>query len=246
MTRKILTCLIAASLFFCLSCSDDDDNGTDPQRLTGSGDLATVERTLPGVHSVSLITVGTVTVARGSQQSVEITLDDNLLEYLETEVADGELRIKFDAAVNPQDFELRVELTMTDLEALSLVGVGTVSTTNLFQVDSVYVSLTGVGTVNLEVDTDKLVSVLTGVGTVALSGEAENMKVTHSGVGNLAAFGLQAEDATITQTGVGDSQVYVNGHLDVTITGAGSVFYKGSPEFGTITVTGVGQLINAN
>ncbi|MFH2055645.1 MAG: head GIN domain-containing protein [bacterium] len=246
MTRKILTCLIAATLLLCLSCSDDDDDSTNPQRLTGSGVLTTVERTLPTFHSVALITVGNVILTSGNQQSVEITIDDNLLEYLETEVSGGELRVKFDDAVDPQDFELRVEITMTDLQSISLVGVGTISSLNMFTVDSVYVSLTGVGTVNLEVDTDKLVSVMTGVGTIALSGEAENMMVTHSGVGHLAAFGLKAGSARITQTGVGDSEVYVEDHLDVTITGAGSVYYKGSPEFGTITITGVGQLINAN
>lgn len=244
MLLRRISIIICLGLLLCLA-GCDNDNGASPDRVTGSGKLVTAVRTVPHFSSVAMTAAGDIEITSGETQSVSVRIDDNLLQYLKTEVSDGELRIEIDNSINPQDYDLTVEITMTDLQSLTLTGAGTIVGKSMFVGDSVSVTMTGVGTIVLNVECDKLVTILTGVGTVSLSGSAGELDVTNSGVGNLAAFGLESDRAKIVTTGIGDCEVYVNDDLDVTITGTGSVYYKGSPSI-YAAITGIGMLVDAN
>lgn len=87
---------------------------------------------------------------------------------------------------------------------------------------------------------------LAGVGDFVLSGtDQDELTINFTGVGNIKAFDMKVGTCYITSTGVGDCEVNVINLLDVTITGIGSVYYKGNPTI-TSDVTGLGQLIDAN
>lgn len=70
------------------------------------------------------------------------------------------------------------------------------------------------------------------------------MNSTFSGAGNILAFDLISETTIISLSGTGKAEVYVDQLLDVTITGAGSVYYKGKPTI-IQNITGSGSLIDA-
>ena len=85
-----------------------------------------------------------------------------------------------------------------------------------------------------------------GVGNFTLSGsDQDNLSITLTGVGDVKSFDMRAGSCKIKLTGVGNCQVYAINKLDVTITGVGSVLYKGTPQI-ISNISGLGQLINAN
>ena len=87
---------------------------------------------------------------------------------------------------------------------------------------------------------------LSGVGDFILAGDDQDvLTIDFIGVGNVEAFDMKVGTCYITLTGVGNCEVYVEDILDVTITGVGIVYYKGNPAI-TSSITGIGQLINAN
>lgn len=87
---------------------------------------------------------------------------------------------------------------------------------------------------------------LTGVGNFYLSGDDQDeLSIYVTGVGSVNAFELRVGTCEITFTGVGSCEVYVMNKLNVTISGIGNVFYKGSPEISS-SLTGLGKLIDAN
>lgn len=87
---------------------------------------------------------------------------------------------------------------------------------------------------------------LVGVGNFELSGDfQEELSFSLTGVGNVDAYELEVGICTIVSTGVGDCKVNVRDELNVTISGVGTVYYRGNPAI-TQSVTGMGNLVNDN
>jgi hypothetical protein len=213
--------------------------------IYGSGNPTTIAPQLPAFKSVNLMAVGNVRLTAGPEQAVSITIDDNIAPYLSTIVTGQELQISTEPGVNLQDYDLTVDLTMTDVERLSLTGVGSISGQSIFTADRISLSLSGVGNISLDIEVEELVTTVLGVGNVSLAGYARSHDCVHSGLGLLDAFAMVSDTATLIMSGAGDAKVYVDSLLNVTITGVGSVYYKGDPEI-NVTITGLGQLLNAN
>jgi hypothetical protein len=226
------------------ACSDGD-NPITRDEITGSGVMTTVGRTLPDFQTVIFTTVGDVNLTSGAEQVVSITVDDNISDYIITTVENGILTIGSDPNVNVKEFDLTVNLTMTDLEKLSLVGVGQFAGTNQFESGNIDISLSGVGNIIINLNTDFLNTSLSGVGNVVLTGGVDMHQCINSGIGDINAFGLESDTTVAVLSGIGSISVYVTDSLDVTLTGVGSLYYRGSPSI-TQNVTGYGQVINAN
>ncbi len=246
MFKKLLILLCLTPALMLISCSDDDNPESPPTQITGSGDPASELRTLPEFHAVTLSTVGTVWVSVGQAQSVRIQVDDNVMDYIITTVVNGELFITSDPSVSLSDFDLYVTLATTDLEGLTLTGVGTMeSEGNILDLDSFYVNLSGVGNINVRLLADYMRSTLSGVGDVSVEGSVNFHRIIHSAVGTITAYECSTDTTVAVLSGIGNAQVFVNDYLNVTIGGRGSLYYMGMPDI-TSVITGTGQLIDAN
>ena len=81
-----------------------------------------------------------------------------------------------------------------------------------------------------------------GVGSINVSsGSSSNLEIVHSGVGNIDAQNFQVENIIITHSGVGRSSVWATSSLSGTLSGVGSIRYRGSPTV-NVSRTGVGSI----
>jgi len=234
----------ALIILLIISCKETPTSSSS-EIIIGSGTLLTEVRSLAPFHSVDLYTVGKVNVTYGNVQEVSVTANDNILEFVQTTVSNGKLIIDLEPGNRFSDLNLTLDLTMTDLEELSNSSAGLITGKNKFIVDSVSLDLSGAGEISLELEADQLNSSLSGAGNIVLSGTVSSHRVEHSGVGNLLAFDLITATTIINLSGVGRAEVYVNQLLDVTISGVGSVYYKGHPTI-IQNITSSGSLIDAN
>jgi len=244
MMRKSLGVICSIFVMLIMSCKDNP-TVSSPEVIVGSGNLVTEVRTLAPFHSVVLNTVGNANLRYGAAQAVSVTVNDNIMEYIRTTVSDGTLIIDVETGHRFTNFNLTVDIIMTDLEKLSNSSAGSINGKNKFPVDSVRLDLSGAGEIGLKLEVDQLNSSLSGAGNIVLSGNVASHQIAHSGAGNLLAFDLITETTTISLSGAGKEEVHVNQLLDVTISGAGSVYYKGHPTI-IQNITGSGSLIDAN
>ncbi|UCE24414.1 MAG: DUF2807 domain-containing protein [Candidatus Zixiibacteriota bacterium] len=247
MVKKLLILLCLTPALMLVSCSDDDDKPVSPSTpTTGSGNLVSETRTLPTFHSVTLTAVGSIRVSRGTTQSVGIEVDDNIMDYILTSVVNGVLIISSDPSVSLSDYDLSVTLTMTDLESLTLAGVGSIISEGApLEADSIYLYLTGVGDISIHCEASYISSTFTGVGNLILMGSVDYQRIVHSAVGTISAYECSSDTTVAVLTGIGNVQVFVNDYLNVIIGGRGSLYYMGTPQI-TSVITGSGQVIDAN
>jgi len=243
--KKLSLLPIIVLLTLSISCSSNN-SPTKPQDIVGSVTPTTVTRTVPAFHSVMLRIPAEVNLTYGTEQAVMVTIDDNLLDYLQTLDSSGILIIRFDESVSISQYELTVDLAMTDLQAITCASAGSITGTNKFEVDAVSLVLSGTGSIDLELEANQLLSVITGTGDINLVGTADVHNIVISGVGNMRTFGFVTGICNVVISGTSNTEITVTSVLDVVISGIGSVYYKGHPPTINVVITGTGSVIDSN
>ena len=142
---------------------------------------------------------------------------------------------------SPQTVVLKAQQNIIDVMTYEVVGqtlkVGVEDNVSLGNHEEIRFDITVPSITNIG---------LIGVGNYILSGDDQDeLTINLIGVGNVDAYDMKVGTCVISSIGVGDCKVHVLDELTVTITGVGNVYYKGTPSI-TSSVTGLGQLINAN
>ena len=103
--------------------------------------------------------------------------------------------------------------------------------------------VSGSGKATLAITGANTVSIgISGSGKVIASGSAKVIKTSISGSGEVLAADLQVDRCDIRISGSGDVQVNVKSELDATISGSGSVSYRGNPTHVNSHASGSGKV----
>ncbi len=189
--------------------------------IKGSGISKTEARVVADFKSVSSEAVGDVNVTIGDSQSVEVTMDDNLLPLLVTEVVDGELKIRTTGSFNTS-IGLKVKITTPSLDSIRSSGVGNVKIDGL--------------------DSEQFAIGISGVGSVSANGKVQNLNVTVSGVGSADLDELVAENVSVTVSGVGGAEVYASKSVNASTSGVGNIKVLGNPAEKKESKSGIGSI----
>jgi hypothetical protein len=211
--------------------------------INGSGDIVKESRDVSGFDKVEFSGFGRVLVTQGNQEFLTIEVDDNLLQYIDTDVAGNTLKIDFDDNIvpRPTDSTIIFELGVIDLSSIVISGAGSFEIEKL-TVDELDVTMSGAGKIDIdEIEATELTVVVTGAGNVNISGTVEVQEIRISGVGDFNALDLESQETTVNISGAGDADVWAHDELDITISGAGSVSYYGDPAVSQ-SVSGLGSI----
>jgi carbon monoxide dehydrogenase subunit G len=201
--------------------------------VTGSGNIVSEPREVSNFTAVVLSGSGNLTVTQGDNETLTVEADDNLMEWIETEVRSGTLHLGFRSGVNIINTSGAVEyrLTVRDLSALTVSGSGNARAQNLVG-EAVTITVSGSGEVEIEKLTASTVNVvISGSGDVDVNGgAAEQQAITVSGSGQYRAADLPSESANVQISGSGDATLWIVEMLDIVVSGSGNVEYYGAPQ----------------
>jgi Putative auto-transporter adhesin, head GIN domain len=206
------TNLFAVCLLFALA-------GCDVGGIRGNGHMVTQERKLDPYINVDAGGAFRIEWHSGPP-AVSVTIDENLMKYVEMEVRDRVLYVRTTRYIRPRH-SIKVVLTSNTLEGASFSGA---SQLNAHQ-------LTG----------SKFYLETSGASKATLDGAVDELIASITGAGDLRAESLQTKTAQISVTGAGDARVAVSDNLKVSITGAGKVEYIGDPHIQR-EITGAGSI----
>jgi len=243
--------LLIIMIIFTTSCDDNscpvcnDSHSWNSNNIKGSGNIIEQERTVPFFNSINHATVGQVNLTYGNTQQVIVNADDNIQQYVRTNVQDNTLQINIDSEYGLTDFTLSIDIIMTDLKSLAANSAGNIRSTNTFIADNVYLHLNSAGNIQLNLETKDLHSNISSAGNLFLRGKADNHYAGLYSAGNLYAYDLETSTCIIGVNSAGSAFINVNDYLDATLTSLGSVFYTGYPQI-TQSINSIGRVINSN
>jgi hypothetical protein len=221
--KNLFVLLLPVALIFS-SC-----NFISGKKVRGKGELRTESRTVGSFSGVSSSGAFDIYVASGAQE-VKIEAEDNLLEYIETYVSDGLLRVRTKEGFRLSPTKtLKIYVTNPTFNKIHSSGSGNIIGQNkVSSPDKLEVSVSGSADVNLEVDAPEVESEISGSGNTDLKGTTKKFETSISGSGNVRAMDLMSEETDVRITGSGDVSVFASVKLTVRVTGSGNVRYKGN------------------
>ncbi len=231
-----ISCLMVFLLVACRACSN----------IKGSGNLTTQARPVSNFDRVSLSGSGKLILSQGEKESLTVTADDNIMQYIETEVRGGTLHLGLNfpslSRISPSQ-AIRFTLTMKDIAGLDVSGSGSIEAESI-DTDQLKIDVSGSGDVSLDsLTAEKLKVYISGSGKVNLAGRGETTKqiVDISGSGQYQAGKLRSQTVEVTISGSGEATVWAIDSLETQISGDGLVAYYGHPSVNSSN-SGSGQL----
>lgn len=233
---------IACVLLVLQGCYVDlNDNGFGCKNAHGR--TITESRTPAAFHSITNAIGANLVIRQDAGHQVEITTQESVMDDISLRVWNGELIIESNRCFRNANIDIFI--TSPEISAVNNIGSGDVLGDNVWYSDRLFLSLTGSGTIDAEIESDQLFAEITGSGNMKLFGSAARSDVKISGSGNIASFNLQSDQQEIEIRGSGNCEVSTTDLLDVKISGSGNVFYKGNPTIYT-DISGSGGVFAAN
>ena len=218
------------------------------KKVKGNGNMVTIERSTADYDRIAVAGWFDVELVSGTEGQLTLRGEENLLEYIKTEVNDNKLTIKVKNGVNlkPSSWGngggIKVTVPIEEVESVNLSGSGDIVGSTVIKTDNFSTKLSGSGDVSLEIEAEIVEATLSGSGDINLSGNTGELEVRVSGSGDVKAFELIANKVEATISGSADVKVTANEELIARVSGSGDIRYKGDPKKIDSKASGSGEI----
>ena len=211
--------------------------------ISGNGNVKKETRnpgTFTKIHSSGS---ADVVITSGSDCSVTVEDDDNLLPYMETVVENETLQIHYRDGISVTNDHAKIYVTAPTLSDVTTSGTSDIILSDVLRNPAkISFHSSGTGNIDGEVDAPAISVSLSGTSTVKLQGRTKDFDCQISGVGHADCGNLESENTKVNVSGVGDAHVFASVRLDATVSGTGNVYYRGNPQNPQIHTSGVGSI----
>lgn len=185
-----------------------------------------------------------VEITKGSKDEIRLESNGFDLSKVITELDGKRLEIKLEKG-NYKNVDIKVFITVRELESVGNGGSGDMRINSDFGADSFNIGLSGSGTITAKnINAGKINIGMSGSGKMVIEGgRAEDANIGQSGSGDLEAMNFVAEKVKIGKSGSGDTSITVVDSFTVGSSGSGNVYYKGNPEKQSIGISGSSKVI---
>jgi Protein of unknown function (DUF2807). len=177
-------------------------------KTRGSGNLQTEKRDVAGFSRIKASGAVTVEVTSQKDFLVEVEADDNLLQYVKTDVRGETLRIYTKGRFKTKN-PIRVRINIPQIESLDISGASKAVLTN--------------------VKNESLTLEASGASKIAVEGETSELKIDLSGASRIDTENLKASNVTVEASGASSAIIFADGEINAHASGASSIRYVGEP-----------------
>jgi hypothetical protein len=198
--------------------------------VEGHGNVVKKERKTDSFTGVKVSSGIDVYLRQGNNETVIVEADENLHEYILTEVHGGVLNVY--SEYNIRDAERkRVYVTMKDIKSVRTTSAGDVIGEGPVNSEKLELSASSAGDIKLEVHAKTIDLDISSSGDMTLTGETDLLRADLSSAGDLNAYDLKSREADISVSSAGDADIYVSERITARASSAGDINYKGDPKY---------------
>jgi len=261
MFRKSSTTLLGVAALLTLAlapvgCGGLFDSG---ETISASGQLVTESYDFTGFSDVEASSAFDVEIESGDAFAVEVTVDDNIVEFLDVNRSGDALRIGLKGSNSYRNPTLQAQVTMPTLDRIKLTGASSAaadafSSDDRFEVDvsgassvrcsnivsgSATFKLQGASSVECrDLETGDVSADLEGASRIDLTGSGQDADLKAQGASKISMGDLTVADANVELSGASEAAINVSGALDVDLAGSSDLTYVGEPQIGEVQMAG--------
>ena len=188
---KILKTIVT-TLIICLTIQA---NAWD-KKIKGNGNVVTENRTTADYEKIAVGGSFDVTLIDGKEGELTIKIEDNLKQYLITEVKDGTLKVQWKKGVNIYTKKgVTITIPFEQINAVSLAGSGNITTKKTISSHDLVLKVAGSGDLDLDVKASDLTAKIAGSGDIRVN-VTGSLKARVAGSGDITYKGRPAKEDT--------------------------------------------------
>ncbi|WP_229329628.1 head GIN domain-containing protein [Flavobacterium ammonificans] len=235
---KKLTVLLAL-----ISISIASAQNWDKEKVKENGVQTTINRATESYDKIATTGSFNIELVSGNEGAITIKGDENIINYIVTEVIDNELKVYFkkNKSYNYKQ-EITIIIPFEEISEISFTGSGNMITKNAIIASDFEVKMAGSGDCTLEINAKNIVANIAGSGNLNLSGTVENLEAKTAGSGDLNCDKLISQNADVAVSGKGSLEVNCTNNLIARVAGSGNIRYKGKPKTIDTKVAGSGDI----
>lgn len=140
---------------------------------------------------------------------------------------------------------MKVYVSVKNINELQVNGLGKIISENSLSAPALNLSVSGSGSIDLDLKGDYLKAEVSGSGKIMLKGYATSIDALVSGSGAIQAFNCTLDNAKVKVSGSGDCEVNVANSIEALVLGSGNIKHKGNTKTTTKKVYGSGTVERA-
>jgi hypothetical protein len=257
-TGVVLTvlCLVLTSASFSTGCES-------LYLVVGSGRIVSQDFSLGGFSRISANWTFDVEVSQGLAYRVNVTVDENLLSYLEVTRDGDTLKLEMKKGYAYSRSHLKAIVNMPHLSGMTLSGASEGKASGFSLADDFILNVSGASQASLE---SMVVNKLTmdisgasranggvnasgktslhasGASTIEINGKGIDADIKSSGASTVNLTNYSVRDAHVNVSGASNATVDASGTLSGDVSGASHLYYTGAPTLGTIHTSGASSV----
>jgi uncharacterized protein YxeA len=196
----------------------------------GDNNVVTKERKTESFSGIKVSTGIDVYLKQGNNESISVEADENLHEYILTEVRDGILHVYTDVNIREAERK-RVYVTMKEVNSVRTSSAGDVIGESPIKSDKLDLSASSAGNIKLEVNAKEIEAEISSSGDITLSGDADILEADLSSAGDLNAYDLTVREADVSVSSAGNADINVSEKITARASSAGDINYQGNPRY---------------
>ena len=218
---------------------------SNSKKVAGNKEVTIQSRSVANYDQISVTGMMEVQLIAGNEGKIDIEAESNLMEFIETKVNNGHLRISIQKGINiepSKNYPIKIVVPFETLGALTLTGSGHIRNSDVIKARDFKIIVTGSGNMNLNLITENLESTVTGSGDLKLKGTSREFTCKVTGSGDVFAYDLIADKVDASVMGSGDVEVSVENELNAKVSGSGDIKYRGNPDKQNFKTSGSGSI----
>jgi hypothetical protein len=232
--------------------------------IRGDGIIEVETRRVTSFNQIENSTSFDIIYRNADTLGISISAEQNILDYIETNVYDNCLEIRTSPGSICLDYTERPVITVTSPSLKKVINSGSGEfLAGRMSGETVYIKLSGSGDISVENiignNIDLTLSgsgdieikesscsnsdcLLSGSGNISINGDCEDAHLKITGSGNIYSSDFVTNSASIIISGSGSAFTTIEEYLNGLISGSGNIYVSGNPDI-VQTVTGSGRII---
>ncbi len=207
-------------------------------------------------HSINVNSRYTVYLKQSNETKIEVRALKEVMDISEFKVEEGVLNINIkreekDKSIWEQIDDIKIApkldvyISIQNVQSLKVNGNGKIISENSISSNNLYLSVSGSGTLDVDIKGENIEINNSGSGLLKLKGYADHANINQSGYGKIEAFKLDLKTATTEISGSGDVEINVADNLDAYVYGDGKIEFKGNTKKVSKKEYGSGKVVRS-
>jgi hypothetical protein len=231
---KILTLFLAISL---ISCSTDEI-------ISPSGSITKVQKNHKNFTTLEVNNGFAVVLTFNKDEKVEVEANENIQNYIETDVSSNKLKLKRKDNINfTSGTKVKIYVSANKIDKIIATGGSNISCSDKFLVSDLELDLSGGSIITADLGINNLKADMSGGSILNLRGTSNTFVLSASGGSKIGSYDLYLKKLDCDISGGSTIELTVNEQLIVNASGGSIINYKGTGTIKSQNLSGGSQII---